>query len=313
MFAEGKYPAAETALLEAAKLDPKDARTFLDLGELYLQGLGRPVDAERAFRRAVECAPQHAGARHGLGMSLAASRRFTEAVVELKESARLSPGNPVPLVSLGKVYLVQGKPDAALEAFESASRIAPDLVAAFEGAGDACMQKKDYVRAEARYAQVVDRAPGDAGAQFKHGNALLMLERWSDAEAAFLLAVKADKAHAAAYNNLAWILLQREERSDQALEWARQAVELQPAQPAFQDTLGMVHLMRAEPDAAVAALRRASASTPPVASYIYHLGLALEARGAGKEAVLEYRRALQIDPRFADAADAKRRIAQPGP
>jgi Flp pilus assembly protein TadD len=52
-------------------------------------------------------------ARHNLGMALARSGRFQEALVELREAVRLEPTSPGALFALGVVALNAGDPEEA--------------------------------------------------------------------------------------------------------------------------------------------------------------------------------------------------------
>jgi Flp pilus assembly protein TadD len=49
---------------------------------------------------------------------------------------------------------------------------------------------------------------------------------------------------------------------------------------------------------------------PPQAEIWYHLGIVLEESGRKQDAVAAYRKALGIDARFAEAADATTRITK---
>ena len=118
---------------------------------------------------------------------------------------------------------------------------------------------------------------------------------------------------ASARNDLAFVLAQRGEQLDRALELARGAQQALGDNPAAIDTLGYVHYRAGRFDAALAELQRAvalAASRPEGVApiYTYHLGLVLEALGRKSEAAGAFERALGSADGFPEAEDARRHL-----
>ncbi len=85
---EGSQKAVE--LLETAvRLGPEDYRWWIELGRAYEQA-DRPQDAETAFRRAIDVAPEYTFPRWQFGNFLIRQDRADDAFVELKEATRKS-------------------------------------------------------------------------------------------------------------------------------------------------------------------------------------------------------------------------------
>ena len=312
-FAVGNLPNAETALRKAADLDPRAAISHLDLGDLYMGGLKRPKEAAEAYRRAVELKPDHAGAHNGLGTALAALGRTDDAVAEFEAAAKLAPENPLPLISLGRLYSAKKDYTKALEAYDRLSKVQPDFVPALLDRGDIFMvARRDPTQAAAEYARAVKLAPKDSAAQFKLGSAYHALGKFDDAARHYRAAIAADGRYALAYNNLAALSAQRKQDLDGALNAAKRAIELAPNAGPFYDTLGRVHLARGELDPAIAAFRTAAATKPPDADHYYRLALALEQKGLKRDAIDAFNQALAVNPGFPNAADARRRLSQLG-
>lgn len=311
-LAMGKYADAEAALKKAAALDPGRVVIQLDLGELYLNGLRRPVEAATAYRQAIRLQPNLAGAHYGLGLALASQGKANEAVPEFEQAAKLAPANPAPLHALGRLYASQGDATRALEAFDRALASQRDFVPALLDRGDVLMTTKEPAKATADFEQAAKLAPKSAVVQFKLGTAYYVQGRLDDAEKAYRAAIEADPKAAPALNNLAALAAERKRNLDSALDWATRALSLGPNVPPFQDTLGNVHLARGELDPAIDAFRKAAASKPPNPVFHYNLGLALAQKGSKAEAIDAFKAALAINPGFAHAADARQRIERLG-
>ncbi len=91
LAARRDYPSAARVLAHAEGLSPTPGGAQ-NLGNCYLV-LGRPADAERAYRLAVRLAPDSADAHFSLGYAYFYERRLKAAVAELDEALRLDPGH----------------------------------------------------------------------------------------------------------------------------------------------------------------------------------------------------------------------------
>jgi tetratricopeptide (TPR) repeat protein len=110
-------------------------------------------------------------------------------------------------------------------------------------------------------------------------------------------------------NDLAFLLAREGRDLDRAEQLAKEAANAPGESLAAVDTLGFVYLRNGKADAALWQFRfAADHAQPPVATYFYHLGLALMELERSNEARLAFERALSIDPEFADAGEARRQI-----
>jgi tetratricopeptide (TPR) repeat protein len=310
-LAIGNLPGAETALRKSAELAPRTAISYLDLGDLYMGGLNRPRDAEAAYRRAVELQPDSASAHFGLGTALVALGRTDEAVTALETSVKLAPERPQPLLALGKLYTAKQDHTRALVTYDRLLKLQPGFVPALLDRGDIyLMARRDPAAAVVDYERAAKIVPRSPTVQFKLGSAYQALGKLDDAVWHYRAAIAADNKLALAYNNLAAVDAERKRDLDEALKAAKRAIELAPKVNQFYDTLGSVHLARGELDQAIAAFQIAADSKPPNAEHYYHLGVALEQKGLKSEAIGALKQALSVNPGFANAADARRRLAQ---
>lgn len=303
-FAMRQAPKAIDALKMAQKLDPNNALIAIDMGEIYMQGMQQPEQAVTAYRRALGINPQHAGAHYGLGVALANSGKLADAESELNSASALAPTNPLPKLALGKLYLKQRQSDKAMAALDATLKIQPDLVSARLDKGDIYTDKGELQRALSEFEHAAKVAPKYDVAQLKLGMAYQSLNRANEAEQAYLAAIRANPKLAMAYNNLAWMNVEKNRNLAQAERWAKKATELAPKVSGFFDTLGWVFRAQGKLSMAEAALLQASRLKPVSADIFYHLGMVYQDQKKTKQAVAAFRKALSIQKDYLPAQQA---------
>jgi tetratricopeptide (TPR) repeat protein len=126
------------------------------------------------------------------------------------------------------------------------------------------------------------------------------------AEAFYRKALEVREDFAPAANNLAWNLAQREIKLNEALDLARLAKKHLPEDPNVMDTLGWVYYLQESYQNAVAELQDSVAKNPDNAITNYHLGKALYKIKEYEKAREYLAKALELDPDFSWADDARR-------
>jgi len=109
----GSYEEAARSLGTAARLNPRQAAVWLNLGVacLEMSKLGR---AEECFRQALALEPLRPEARNILGHTLLLRGRCTDAARELKRALELRPGYAAAHDNLARVLKAQGRAAEAL-------------------------------------------------------------------------------------------------------------------------------------------------------------------------------------------------------
>jgi O-antigen ligase len=122
----GDFAAAETQLAAADRLSPDDPRIWAAWGEVYaLWGEmepGRYAQAEAAYRRALELAPNVATYHTALGLVLAQQGRLEEGVIELERAVDLDATDGVAFSHLANLYQALGQEAKAAWARKEAKR-----------------------------------------------------------------------------------------------------------------------------------------------------------------------------------------------
>lgn len=304
------YDDSEAMLLKAAKLDPKSAVPLVDLGDLYAGVRKNPDKAMDFYRQAIQVAPKHAGANYALG-SLLLARKDTLGAIPFLQTAQEFAGdqNPLPSMALGRAYAQARKWKQSEEAFTRALTIEPNLAEAYLGRSTTYTQTNNRAKAIADLRKAEELNPKNPEAAFRIG--MLQQEAGAAKEAyeSYERAIRIEPKLALAYNNLAWLAATRRERLDEALAWIQKALSLAPKEPTFYDTHGWVLRAKGDLPGAIAVLSQGIALRPN-ADLHYHLGIVQLEMGQSEEARGNLLKAMQIQPDFADAHDAKTRLKQ---
>jgi Flp pilus assembly protein TadD len=123
---DGDLDGALGLLLEEHALRPDDAAVLVELGQLYLR-LGRPREAVRHLRLAVDHDPREAFLHLQLGSGLLAFEGPAAALPPIVEAHRLAPDLPGVRTLLGQIHAMLGERDEAIRvAREEIAALAPD-------------------------------------------------------------------------------------------------------------------------------------------------------------------------------------------
>ena len=177
-------------------------------------------------------------------------------------------------VMLGSIYVNQGRIDEALREYEAVSKKQAKPVAPLTITGILLARQ---------------------------GKVDVAMKRYEDA-----LAI--DSRAGVAANNLAWILAERGQDLDRALQLAQTAVAGSPDRPETVDTLGWVYYKQNQPLRAIPLFQQCIQKSPAVADYHYHLGLALVKSGDNVKGRESLQRARDLKPSAAVASEIRKAL-----
>jgi tetratricopeptide (TPR) repeat protein len=127
---QGRLEAAAAELGRALAAGPAHAEAWYNLGVVRARGAGReaavPGDAEAAYRRTLELAPDHPEAHNALGVLLAGRGETGAALEHLRAAAEAAPEWAEARFNLGVALDGAGRPAEALAAVERAVELDPD-------------------------------------------------------------------------------------------------------------------------------------------------------------------------------------------
>jgi tetratricopeptide (TPR) repeat protein len=277
-------PDVSTILLEGMKFHQQDS---LD-------------QAERCYEDILTKQPDHADAKHLLGVLRFQQGRYDEAAALIRAALKTHPASVPALTNMGNVLSKLGRLEEALASYGKALAIGPEHVEALNGRGN--VQRELGLQEEAliSYGKALAIKPDYADAACNRGMALQDLDRPEDALASYdkALAVKPNHAEAACNRGIA---LQDLKRPEEALASYDKALAIKPdyAEAAFNRGNALMDLGRLEQ--ALASYGKALKIKPHYAEALNNRGSALKRLNRPGEALESFDKALAIKPDYAAA------------
>ena len=207
-----EWELARVAFEEAARADEKNADAWAWLGEARQQ-IGQ-AGAESDLESAMSLNPNSSTVRGLRGLYFQRTNNFRQALEEFQFAAKLEPDNPAWMVSIGEAHSKLGDLILALEAYQSATALAPDEANYWRLLATFCAQNgvniKDVGVPAAQQAVVLSE--DDPTALDLLGWLLLLDARYDDAENILTRALDLDSQNASAHLHIALVYLQKEDR-----------------------------------------------------------------------------------------------------
>lgn len=333
----------------AVRYGRQDPAVLLRAVNFFFAG-GHLEDAVAAARRLLVLQPSDTLTREKLALALSSLGRDDEALAELETVVADNPASLLAYRAHGEILLRRGDPDGALDKFEKALLLHDEDPRLYLEIADLCIKTENAERAAWWLSRAREKFSNLPEMPFYEGQLLAHLKRWREAlnamdisadlaaryqpsfltpefyfqhgvvaersgehDAAarhFLACLELDEGHAQALNYLGYMWAERGVNLAEAEEYIRRAVDLEPDNPAYLDSLGWVLYQQGRYHEALAPLERAAqlAAGEPDAAIEEHLGDALQKLGRRSEAIKAWERAAAL-PGASEALAAKLQAA----
>lgn len=275
-------------------------------GEAYQQGIERLAandldGAQAAFRRALELQPGYADAMLGLAEVASRRNRHDEASRLIRDAAKAEPANAHARASLGRLQAVSKQYGEAEASLKKAIELDPRLIRPKMDLADlyATALRKPQ-EALALYKSVLAIDPEHAGASYASGIVLAGLGDPPAAQQALETAHRLEPGNPLPMLALARVAAGRNDL-DGAINWANQALVVQPRLVDALELRGDLRQRRGESDQALADYAAALKAGPPRVAILLKQGSLLQQLGRNDAAAGAYRAAIKLDPRAAVA------------
>jgi tetratricopeptide (TPR) repeat protein len=302
-------PRAEKEIRTLLARHPNSSDAVSALAALYLSRNDQ-VAAKRVFERALELDPTSLEALSGLvAIDLgnkqirAASARIDAALAKRGESA------PVLLLA-AKVYALVGDPKKMEDLLKRALAADPGNPETYSALGQLYAQQGRLDDARRQFTDVVKLEPQSVAGPTMLGLISYAQRDLPEAERWWTRALEIDPRTAAAANNLAWVIAERDGNLDQALQLAQSAKAKYPSQPDINDTVGWIYYKKHATTQALSFLLQSTDKDPHNATYQFHLGMTYAQAGDDAKARRALERALAIQKDFDGATLARQTLAK---
>lgn len=300
------FAAAQNDLQYVRQLSPSSPGAHMNLGRLAL-AMNDAAGARGLYEKALQLEPDNFDALTGLTNILNGQKQFAASHELIEKAINASSAQPKLLPSLtflkAQTFAAQGNSEAAEGEFLKAIQADENYLPAYSAYASLLVDKQQVDRALEQYQKILKLRPNDASTY----TLIALLEdgrnNTAEAEINYRKALDLNPGLPIAANNLAWIIVEsRDGNADEALQFAKGAVEKVPNNPAFYDTLGWIfykkglnplaveHLKKAVAMEAVQAAQRGREPNP---AYNLRLGIALAAAGDKQNARKEVEIALR--------------------
>lgn len=213
--------------------------------KLYLAAIelndGNDSLAERNFESAAELAPWNPQPWIELGGLYFDNQYYDEASVVMNQAVKLYPKDFVINLILGLALAQTSKYEDAKEYLRTANEINPNDLTVLSAYGYTLSQLKETDEAIRYMKRALEINPNDKNILGTLGLVYNSLEMWDECDEIYERALKIDSLNATINNNYAYSLSERGIRLDEALRMVEIALEEEPFNSSFLDTIGWIY------------------------------------------------------------------------
>ena len=161
--------------------------------------------------------------------------------------------------------------------------------------GSSYQQLKEYDKATVVLRQSLKIYPESRGARHTLAIASDALNYWTESDSLYEGLIQSDENDVQALNNYSYSLVERNIQLNKALNMAKKAIDLEPDNAAYLDTIGWIYYKMDNIEKALSFIRKSVELDNDNAVVLEYLGDVLIANNQVEEAILFYLRALDID------------------
>ena len=329
----GKAATALGHFRRAAEFGRQDSAVLLRALNFFFAG-SHLEDAVSAARRLLVLQPSDIQSREKLSLALASLGREDEALQELETVTAENPASLLAYRAHGEILLKRGNEAGALDKFEKALLLHDEDPRLYLEIVDLCIKTEDPERAASWLARAREKFTNLPDLPFYEGQLLGHLKRWREALNAmdvaaalaaryqpsfldadfyfqhgviaeragkreeavghFLACIEMDAEHAAALNYLGYMWAERGENLSDAEKFIRRALDKEPENAAYLDSLAWALFRTGDPRGAEPLMVKALQQVPDDPILLEHYADILAALGRRSEAIENYRKALLV-------------------
>jgi tetratricopeptide (TPR) repeat protein len=256
--------------------------------------------AEALYRKALQKDPNDPNALHLLGVIAYQCGEVGTALQLIERALPALPKVPDAHLNYGNALCEAGKLAEAVASYRRALALKPDYGMAHNNLAAALNQQEEFATGLASSEQAIALIPEFFGAYVNRADALMGLGRFAEAEGPLRRALDLAADRAQTHRDLGWVLAKLG-RCEEAVACLEQAIALDPDDSTTHFALGTTRYLRKDLPGSEAELRRAVVLAPCYTAAWHELGTVLRSSGRFEEALLCFRRVVELDPDWPEA------------
>lgn len=265
------------------------------------------ADARRTLEDALRAQPDLLDAQLLLARLHTQEARHDDALKIARQIQQQRPKSAAGLMLEGDIAMARQQVAAALDAYERAFRVEPINVLLLRQL-QALTASQRAAEGEKRILNWLSDHPRDTALRAALAESLLKRGQHKAAAEQYLTLNTHTPNNLMVLNNLAWSL--HEAGDKRALNYAEQALKLQPDNPAVMDTAGWILVQQGQAERGLRLLQQALSKAPDSGEIHYHLAAAYARTGDAARARSELERLLKSGVAFAQEPDARALLNQ---
>lgn len=307
-----RYQEALSAYESVIALEPRYwdlHRIYSNIGLAYIR-LERYDEAVKAYERAIEIAPTNPYGYTGLADTYYFQERYDQALEMYKKGIEIGGVDDYMVYgNLGSLYLVLGKAPEAEKAFRDAIRYKPDFAAGYVDLAETLCEQQRIAEAESALKDALRIEPKNAAYHLLLGAFLDRSKKASEAEAEYRVVLQLQPNKPLALNNLGYLMLERNESPAEALQMIQRAVDAEPGNGSFLDSLGWAYFKMGKLDEAERYLTEAARLVTSSPGIQEHLGDLYRRKNKPEEARAAWQKALSLSSETEQTTRLKSKLA----
>ena len=294
MVMRGDYDNGVIALESLVDLEGETTERLSQLGILYYK-LNNSLKAKPLFEKLVEMGDTDATVLHFLSSIYLEQNKLDSAIVIAYQIMDHFPSDPRGYLDAALVELNRENPSGAIDILDPVSEKFPKEFSVQYLLGSSYQQLEEYDKATKLLRRSLTIYPDSRGARHTLAIASDAMQYWSESDSLYEGLIASDTNDVQALNNYSYSLVERNIQLEKSLEMSKKAIDLEPDNAAYLDTIGWIYFKLNNAQKALYYIRRSIELEDENAVVLEHLGDVLIAAEQPDEARTIYLRALDLD------------------
>ena len=290
----GDYDNGIVALKSLIEIEGETTERLSQLGILYYN-TNQAVKAKPIFNKLISMDHFDATTMHFLSNIYIEQGILDSALIIANKIIDHHPSDPRGYLDAALTELNNENPIGAIEILEPVNRTFNNEFSIQYLLGSSYQQLEEYDKARVVLRQSLKIYPESRGARHTLAIASDALNYWNESDSLYEGLIESDTNDVQALNNYSYSLVERNIQLNKALAMAKKAIELEPNNAAYLDTIGWIYYKMDNVEKALNFIRKSVELDNNNAVVLEHLGDVLFSNNQIDEATLFYLKALDID------------------